>query len=54
MYYEECRKNFGCGVSFGKVRITDLEFADDAGIFAVTDEILSEAFESLGNEAGPL
>ena len=39
------------GVSFGTVRITDLDFADDAGIFAGTTEILADAFETLNEEA---
>ena len=30
----------GCVVSFGIVRITDLDFADDAVVFAVTTEVL--------------
>ncbi len=44
----------GCGVSFGDVRITDLDFADDAVIFAETADILTEALESLSEEAEPL
>jgi hypothetical protein len=43
-----------CGVSFGDVRITDLDFADDAVIFAETVDILIEALESLSEEAEPL
>ena len=35
----------GCGVSFGKVRITDLDFADDAVIFAEITEVLAGALE---------
>ena len=31
----------GCGVSLGTVRITELDFADDAVIFAETTEILA-------------
>ena len=44
----------GCGMSFGKVRITDLDFADDAVIFAETTEVLAEVLESLSEEASPL
>ena len=44
----------GCGVSFGTVRITDPNFADDAVIFAETTEALAEALESLSEEAEPL
>ena len=43
-----------CGVSFGTVRITDLDFADDAVIFAETTEVLAEALDSLNEEAEPL
>ena len=31
----------GCEVSFGTVRITDLDFADDAVIFAEKTEVLA-------------
>ena len=41
----------GCGVSFGTVRIADLDFADDAVIFAETTEVPVEALESLSQEA---
>ena len=34
----------GCGVSFGEVRITDLDFADDAVIFAETLDVLYSLF----------
>ena len=44
----------GCGASFGNVRVTDLDFADDAVIFAETVDILAEALESLSEEAEPL
>ena len=44
----------GCGVSFGDVRITDLDFADDAVVFAETLEILVGALERLSEEAEPL
>ena len=44
----------GCGVSFGDVKITDLDFADDAVIFAETLELLVGALETLGSELEPL
>ena len=44
----------GCGVSFGEVRITDLDFADDAVIFAETLDVLIMALETLSEEAEPL
>ena len=40
-------------VSFGAVRITGLDFPDDAVIFAVT-EVLAEELESLSKEAKAL
>ena len=36
-----------CGVSFGNVKISDLDFADDAVIFAETLDILLGALEVL-------
>ena len=44
----------GCGVSFGPVQITHLNFADDAVIFAETIEVLAGALKSLSEEAEPL
>ena len=45
----------GCGVSFGKVRTSDLNFAGDAVIFAETTEILAGVLDSLSEEeAEPL
>ena len=44
----------GCGASFGEVEITDLDFADDAVIFAEAVDILTEALETLSEEAEPL
>ena len=38
-------------MSFGTVRITDLDFAIDAGILAETTEVLAEALESMSEEA---
>ena len=43
-----------CGASSGTVQTTDLDFADDAVIFAETTEVLAEAPESLSEEAEPL
>ena len=40
-----------CGVSFGNVKISDLDFADDAVIFAETLEILLGALEVLNDES---
>ena len=40
----------GCGVSFGTVRITEIDFADDVVIFAETTDVLAGAFNSLGEE----
>ena len=44
----------GCGVSYGLIRITDLDFADDAVIFAETIEVRAGALETLSEEAKPL
>ena len=43
-----------CGASFGNVKISDLDFADDAVIFAETFDILLEALELLNEESEPL
>ena len=43
-----------CGVSFGDVWITDLDFADDAMILAETIETPTEALETLSEESEPL
>ena len=43
-----------CRVPFGRVRITDLDFADDAVVLAETTEVLAEALDSLWEEAEPL
>ena len=40
--------------SFGNVKISDIDFADDAVIFAETLEILLEALEVLNEESEPL
>ena len=43
-----------CGASFGNVKIFDLDFADDAVIFAETLDILLGAFEMLNEESDQL
>ena len=43
-----------CGASFGNVKISDLDFADDAVIFAETFDILLGALEVLNEESEPL
>ena len=43
-----------CGVSFGNVKISDLDFADDAVIFAESLEILLGALEVLNDDSEPL
>jgi hypothetical protein len=40
----------GCGVSFGDIRVTNLDFADDAFTFAETLELLVGALETLSSE----
>ena len=44
----------GCGVTFGTVQITDLDFADDAVIFAETTEVIVGALDLLSEKAEPL
>ena len=44
---EKLSERSGYGVSFGTLRITDLDFADDAVMFA-------EALESMSEDAAPL
>ena len=41
-----------CGVSFGNVKISDLDFANDAVIFAETLDILLGALDVLNEESG--
>ena len=43
-----------CGASCGNVKISDLDFADDAVIFAETLDILLGALEVLNEEPEPL
>ena len=40
-----------CGASFGNVKISDLDFADDAVIFEETLDILLGALEVLNEES---
>jgi len=42
-----------CGASFGNVKISDLDFVDDAVIFAETRDILLGALEVLNEESEP-
>ena len=43
-----------CGASFGNVKISDLDFADGAVIFAETPDIILGALEVLNEESEPL
>ena len=43
-----------CSVSFGNVKISDLDFADDAVIFVETLDILLGALKVLNEESEPL
>ena len=43
-----------CGASFGNVKISDLDFADDAVVFAETLDILLGALKVLNEELEPL
>ena len=43
-----------CGASFGNVKISELDFADDAVIFAETPDILLGVLEVLNEESEPL
>ena len=43
-----------CGASFGNVKISDLDFTDDAVIFAETIDILLGALNVLNEESEPL
>ena len=43
-----------CCASFGNVKISDLDFADDAVIFAKTPDILLRALEVMNEESEPL
>ena len=43
-----------CGASFGNIKISDLDFADDAVIVAETLDILLGALEVLNEQSEPL
>ena len=43
-----------CSALFGNVKITDLDFADDAVIFAEILDIILGALEVLNEESEPL
>ena len=43
-----------CGASFGNVKISDLDFADDAVVFEDTLDILLQSLEVLNEESEPL
>ena len=43
-----------CGASFGNVKISDLDFADDAAIFAEILDIFLGALGVLNEESEPL
>ena len=47
-------EGLSCGASFGNVKISDLDFTDDAVIFAGTLYILLGALEVLNEESKPL
>ena len=51
---ERILERSSCGVSFGDVKISDLDLADDAVIFAETLDILLGALEVLNEESEPL
>ena len=47
-------ERLSCRASFGNVKISDLDFADDAVIFAETLDILLGALVVLNEESEPL
>ena len=47
-------ERLSCRASFGNVKISDLDFVDDAVIFAKTLDILLGALEVLNGESEPL
>ena len=51
MHWGGCRKILGNVVSFGTVRFTDLDFTNDAVIFAETTDVIAEALEFLSGRA---
>ena len=46
-FWGGCRRDQACSASFGNVKISDLDFTDDAVIFAETLDILLGALEVL-------
>ena len=52
-FWGGCQRS-SCGASFGNVKISDLDFADDAAIFAETLDIILGALEVLNEESEPL
>ena len=50
----EVSERSSCSESFGNVKLSDLDFADDAVIFAETLDILLGALEVLIEESEPL
>ena len=48
------RMSESCGASFGNIKISDFDFADDAVIFAETLDIHLRALEVLNEESEPL
>ena len=51
---ERMSERSSCGASFGNVKMSDLDFADDAVILAETLDILLGALEVLNEESEPL
>ena len=47
-------KRSSCGATFGNVKISDLDFADDEVIFVETLTILTGVIEALNEESEPL
>ena len=43
-----------CGASFGNIKISDLDFTDDAVIFAETLDIFWGALDAMNEESEPL
>ena len=53
-YLGRMSERSSCGALFGNVKISDLDFADDAVIFTVTLDILLGALEVLNEKSEPL
>ena len=52
--FEEDVERSSCGASFENIKISDLDFADDADIFGGTLDIHLGALEMLNEESEPL